>query len=380
MFTIEKDGDFLDSDGGSYLRKDNKNSDFKTKTYLFTDRSIYRPGQTVYFKGIVTERNTDEVRIIPDFESMIGLIDRNRKMLGDVEVRTNAFGSFEGSFVLPTGGLNGVLTLKMKTGSATIRMEEYKRPTFLVTFDTIREAYKLGDEVSVTGLAETFSGTAISNAKVNYRVVQEPMVIPYYRYFYPFPQYQEITIAQGSTESDEKGNFQINFETDVDESKYARYYAGQHFTIYADVVDQTGEVQSGMSHIAIGKQSVILSFESAPQMLKENKNEILLTAKNLNGAAMEVNTDLKVFLLTPPSNTYHKRYWAKPDLTLIDETTFRESFSHIAFADEDEQKKLATKRSIDKYNFTKRRNRCFNRFLQRCRPRGILITSDLNTG
>ena len=338
VFTIEKNGDFIDSEGGSYLSKDNKDTDFKTKTYLFTDRSIYRPGQTVYFKGLVTERNADEVRIRTDFDSKIGLIDRNKKMLGSLDVKTNEFGSFEGSFVLPTGGLNGVLTLKMKTGSATIRMEEYKRPTFLVTYDTIRETFKLGDQVTVQGLAETFSGTPVSGAKVNFRVVQTPMIIPYYRYFYPFPESQEITIAQGTVATDEKGNFKLTFATEADEGKYTRFYAGQHFTVYADVVDVTGEVQTGVTHVAIGRQPVILSFESAQKILKEHKNQIILSAKNLSGAAVQSDVALKVMSLTPPSTVFTGRYWKKPDLNLTDKAAFTETFRHVAFADEDEMK------------------------------------------
>jgi len=86
LFTFRKGNDFLVSDGNDYLTKAKTNTKLKTKTYFFTDRAIYRPGQTVYFKGIVVDRNSKEVHIKPGFQSQVNLYDVNRKVIGILDL------------------------------------------------------------------------------------------------------------------------------------------------------------------------------------------------------------------------------------------------------------------------------------------------------
>lgn len=334
VFTIEKDGDYLLSPGRASLYKNNKDSKLRTKTYFFTDRAIYRPGQTVYFKGIVVDKNKYEVFIKPEHEMQLTFIDANRKTIKSVDLVTNEYGSIQGAFVVPAGGLNGRFTIKTKSGSISFAVEEYKRPTFRVSFDTVKEAYKTGDEITVTGRAENFAGSALSNASVKYRVVQSPVIVPYYRFYYPYPFGKDVEVAHGIITTTEDGTFNISFEAKNLSQPSHFKDAPYRYTIYADVTDITGEVQSGVTYLTIGKDAVLLSLETEEQILKEKSKGVKISAVNLSGAPVDIIVDLEVFRLTPADRLMNKRHWPEPDLFLISEDTYRTDFPHAIYKNE----------------------------------------------
>lgn len=155
--------------GSSYLTGDGDTP--QERLSLLTDRSIYRPGQTVYVKGIAYRQQADEARVLEGRTYELRLLDANRKELAKQEVRTNDFGSFTADFTLPSACLNGNFTVDVQ-GQAftTIRVEEYKRPTFAVTVHPLEEAYCLGDTVHLTGKVKTFNGVAVQDVDLAYVV------------------------------------------------------------------------------------------------------------------------------------------------------------------------------------------------------------------
>ncbi|MBC7874060.1 MAG: alpha-2-macroglobulin, partial [Ferruginibacter sp.] len=169
-----------------YYYRDNTPEEVKitTSIHLFTDRSLYRPGQTVYFKGIVLSRNPTNKKsgTRNDYSTTVILRDANYKDVDTVKVKTNEFGSFNGRFQLPQSGMNGQFTLYTKAdgGNTGFRVEEYKRPKFYVDYEPIKGTYKVNDRIKVTGVAKAYAGNNIDGAAVKYRVVRQP------RFLYPW--------------------------------------------------------------------------------------------------------------------------------------------------------------------------------------------------
>jgi uncharacterized protein YfaS (alpha-2-macroglobulin family) len=137
---------------------------------LFTDRAIYRPGQTVYFSGLVYEQQEDSVKVVQGKTMQVSLLDDDNKVVNTLDVKTNDFGTFSHSFVLPEDCQTGVWFIKTTSTTVSIRVEEYKRPTFEVTFNPVQTTYQTGDSIQVTGKATTFAGAPVQNARVKYDI------------------------------------------------------------------------------------------------------------------------------------------------------------------------------------------------------------------
>ena len=133
---------------------------------MFTDRKLYRPGQTVFFKAIAYLNDAHNPKVAADRIFSVSFRDANYKEISSKEFKTNAYGSFNGEFVIPKSGLNGTFSLVTSNGSTNIRVEEYKRPTFLTEFEPIKEDVAFGDEVTIKGKAHTYSGVPLTSGNV----------------------------------------------------------------------------------------------------------------------------------------------------------------------------------------------------------------------
>ncbi|MCD4678989.1 MAG: hypothetical protein K8S00_01250 [Bacteroidales bacterium] len=183
-----------------------------TRSFFYTDRAIYRPGQTIYFKGILLEKDGGSFEILPKHNTTVTFYDVNGKTISTLDLISNEYGSFSGSFSAPHGVLTGRMRIADHNGSKTIQVEEYKRPKFEVGFKALEGTYKLGENVNVTGYAKAYSGNNIDQAKVSYRVVRQTHY-PYRGWWWRgyFPTSQKIEIINGTTQTDKNGNFAITF-------------------------------------------------------------------------------------------------------------------------------------------------------------------------
>ena len=120
---------------------------------IITDRKIYRPGQTVYFKAILKK---GDKRVVPDRSIILSLKDKNHRNIDTLELKTNKWGSVEGSFKIPISAVLGRYSIESKYDSEFFSVEEYKRPTFEVTVNNLEKEYALGDSVEITGFAKSF--------------------------------------------------------------------------------------------------------------------------------------------------------------------------------------------------------------------------------
>lgn len=307
-----------------------------TNTYLFTDRSIYRPGQTLHFKGISltkTKESTNKIRA--GFQTKIYLRDANYQAVDSLDVETNQYGSFSGKFQLPANTLNGVFTLYMKEnkGAQTIRVEEYKRPKFYVEFDKIKETYKVNDTVSLTGSAKAYAGNNIDGAKVSYRVVRRARFIYDWLRWWP-QQTEEMEITNGELKTDAAGKFEIRFAAIPDRSISKETEPVFDYRIYVDVTDINGETRSQEHLISAGYKSLLLKVDLAERVPIDSFKTILIRTENMNSEYQPSNVSVTVFKLIPEQRLIRKRLWERPDQFVMNKQEFISHFPHDEYANE----------------------------------------------
>ncbi|WP_369047931.1 alpha-2-macroglobulin [Tenacibaculum sp. UWU-22] len=311
------------------------------KTFLFTDRSIYRPGQTVYFKGISIETFKNKSTLKVGETVSINIKDVNNQLIKSKSLTTNEFGSFSGEFVLPTTGLTGQFNIEAQIDGIknyhTISVEEYKRPKFETEFNPITNTYKLNDTITVTGFAKAFSGSTITNAKVVYRVHRKVKFPNWWYWKRPYFIANEQEITHGKSTTDDQGNFTFSFKALPDESLKKESLPVFNYQVTVDVTDINGETHSATSTIKIGYHTLLATVQIPEKIYtSDNKTNIEITSKNLNGTFVSAKGNIKIYKLQAPQNPVRKRPWGTPDYQDISETEFRKLFPHDAYTKEEE--------------------------------------------
>jgi len=280
IFFFEKGKDrYFSSASYSYYRQQDLNETGKPTVNLFTDRSLYRPGQTVYFKGIAyySIKNKQETQAGASYE--VKLYDANNQELSTKKFKTNEFGSFAGEFVLPEGGLNGAFRIQTGESAQTIWVEEYKRPTFEVKIDKPKREVSFGEKVTLTGTVKAYAGYTLADAKVKYRVVRRT-----HRYCWWWSQ-PDKEITNGTTTSKADGTFEVTFipqktKAEVIPFRNEQFYS---YTLYADVTDPKGETQVGEQTFSVGDKSLFILAEVPDKANKKEKLSFDLSTETLNG-------------------------------------------------------------------------------------------------
>lgn len=272
--------------GGSFGYYGDENKVVESMT-LLTDRSLYRPGQTVYVKGIAYTQNSDTANVLPNKNYTVVLLDANNQEVGQKSVRTNEFGSFTTDFALPSACLNGMFSLTAGDGRTNIRVEDYKRPTFDITFEKQTGSYKLGDEVQVKGKVQSYSGVLLQDLPVKYTVK---------RSVYSFWRISESAqIASGEVTADGNGEFTIPVrleESDVYKNNDKIYY---RYSVEATATNVAGETQSSTDVISAGSRSLVLQMELQEKTCKDKPFNIVFKAQNLNGQPVEVQGNYALY-------------------------------------------------------------------------------------
>ena len=254
---------------------------------LLTDRSLYRPGQTVYVKGIAYTQNSDTANVLPNKNYTVVLLDANNQEVGQKSVRTNDFGSFTVDFALPSACLNGMFSLTAGDGRTNIRVEDYKRPTFDITFEKQMGSYKLGDEVQVKGKIQSYSGVLLQDLPVKYTVKRST---------YSFWRISESTqLASGEVTADANGEFTIPVrleESDAYKNNDKVYY---RYSVEATVTNVAGETQSSTDVISAGSRSLVLQAELQEKTCKDTPFSIVFNTQNLNGQPVEVKGNYALY-------------------------------------------------------------------------------------
>ena len=297
------------------------------KSQLFTDRAIYRPGQIVYFKGVIYEGDRKNADVASNQNTTVKLFDSNRQMVSEFQVKTNAFGSYHGSFILPQGKLNGNFLIKDDFGSTNFQVEEYKRPSFQIEMKAIEEQYALNQEIPISGTIKNYSGFHLGNTPLNYRVIRKA-TFPYwpiYRSYFPAIPEQEI--AQGSLITDEKGEFNFEFIARNDEKVKPEWQSVFHYTIYIEATAENGESQQLTEVIKISPQSLFLTTNLSDWVTVNQLQELVIEAKNINGKTQKSEVQLKLLALETPKTTTKARLWPAIDYQLISDKDYQKKFA-----------------------------------------------------
>jgi len=306
------------------------------QTTFFTDRAIYRPGQTIYFKGIVLEKKGEHVKLLTRESTRVNFTDVNGRKISEQNFTTNDFGSFNGSFIAPVDVMPGQMYISNESGNIAISVEEYKRPTFEVSFSPLEGNYKLNETITVKGNTKAYMGNAIGQANISYRVVRNVRFPWWERWFMPFPSSAETEIANGILKTAPDGSFRISFTAVPDFSVARSNNPVFDFNITADVTDINGETQSSQQSVQAGYRSLLLSV-NAPEKINPSADSLLkFSATNLNGRPTPVKLAVNVSRLGVPDRVFLKRGWDKPDTSLLTEKAFHESFPSFSYGNEND--------------------------------------------
>lgn len=327
-----------------------------TKTFLFTDRSIYRPGQTIYFKGIVLtsadfgRRN----QVAANKVATIDLYDANSQKVTSLKVTTNEFGSYSGTFTAPEGLLGGQMMIRDidNNGVVVFSVEEYKRPKFYVEYDTLKGSYNLNQEVKVKGFAKAYAGNNIDGAAVKYRVVRRAR-FPYYWCFYRWgmPSSPEMEITNGTALTGADGSFEISFRTVPDQSVNPQTLPVFSYTVYADITDINGETHSGEESVQAGYRSLQIKADIAEESSPEDLTALAISTQNLNGVFVPAQVKVSVYRLPYPG-FFRKRLWEVPDQFVMTESEFRQAFPADEYKEESNYMNWPTGAAIWLQSFT----------------------------
>ena len=355
-FKICCGNDSLDIEDNLYISKPYKNKNGTiTTTYFFTDRSIYRPGQTIYFKGIIvqTDDSGKPLKVVADEKTTVTFYDVNNQKISSLSLRTNEYGSVDGSFTAPQGMLNGQMRIENETGLQYLSVEEYKRPKFYVEFEEVKGSFVLNDTITVQGNAIAFAGNNIDNAKVSYRVVRNASFPYWYDYYWwrPFPSSPQMEITQGETKTDAEGKFTIDFKAIPDASLNKNDKPQFTYTVYADVIDLNGETRSGSTAASVGYISLLVDLNVPAAINKDSLIKLTVNTTNLNSAFEPASGTIIIHKLSEPNRLFRNRLWAQPDKFIISEAEYHKQFPHDIYNNENDKHSWAIEKQIEKISF-----------------------------
>lgn len=325
----------LDS-GTLYFNSDHNYSDGfeKEETFavkILTDRSIYRPGQTVFYKCIAY--NTYSSKTLSAIKLKLTLEDNNSDIKDSINLTTNAYGSLSGKFVLPKSGFNtGTFYIRsnLYNGYAYFQVEEYKRPKYKVVIQKPDSAYSLNSMVSLSGKAEALAGYSIQGAEVTYTVTRYRNL----RYYWWSRGYMgsenKQVIVSKSTVTDANGNFTINFKAIPDalvpesENPYFR------FVVEAKVTDVNGEVRTTNFEMELAYTDRVFELSGETQYPLGKSLKLNFLSKNLQGNTLSFTGKIVLKKILTENTIFKNRYWDKPDTSAISQEEYVKYFPEYA--------------------------------------------------
>ena len=279
------------------------------QTIFFTDRSIYRPGQTIQYKGIClwVDQDKDNYEVLKGEELSVVFRDMNGKEIARLKHRANDYGSFSGSFTAPRDRVLGQMSLQAEgraQGTASVRVEEYKRPKFEVTLDAPKSAPKLNEKASLIGHAIGYSGAAIDGAQVKYRIVREVRMPWWWGWGWRrggYAQNQSQEISHGAVQTGVDGTFTIEFIARPDLAVLEKDEPTFNFEITADVTDSAGETRSADRSVRVGYTALEATIKVEEWQTADQPVEVKLETKSLDGEPQVAEGSLKIYALQAPA-------------------------------------------------------------------------------
>ena len=313
------------------------------KAEIFLDRSIYRPGQTIYFKALLFEEKKGKTKVVPNVYVYVAILDANYDELKEYRLKTNEFGSVSGEFKLPLNILTGEFSIEIdedygdeygnedsywekiddfEYSELYFSVEEYKRPKFEVLFDAVEENYKIGDSIKISGNAKAFLGSTISDAKVSYEINRELR-----ENYYGGSEIIETGVIK--TEAD--GKFKIQFVAIPDSLISKGGKPVFTYTIKADVTDINGETQSNKTNVYVGYHNLSVSLVMQNKLKTNQEQNIQVITQNLNGKDISADVDIEIYKLKEPDRILRKKPWDLVELQNIPKNKYIELFPNEVY-------------------------------------------------
>lgn len=283
---------------GIYLSRDRyyERMDDKIEHQLFTDRSIYRPGQTVHASAIsyIVKKGLDASVPGKSIELNFILRDPNWKQVAEQKATTDEYGTASVDFELPKAGQTGLYSISVN-GTATkyVRVEEYKRPTFEITFPKVNEKYNWGDTVVVKATAKTYSGVPVQGAKVEYQVTRRNQL-----WWWGAGSAGQL-VKTDSCVTREDGTFDVEIpleaslsgKDEADMSDFMRIARFFNFEVSAIVTDISGESHEGVMSLPLGTKPTILTVNLPKRIEADSLKTVTFAYRNASG--MPISSRLK---------------------------------------------------------------------------------------
>ena len=263
----------------------------KAEYAIFTDRSVYRPGQTLNVSVLAYLNIKDEnIEVLPKEKITISLWNTSGKKIEEKQLVTNEYGDASTTFTIPTVTLNGTYFIKANEGLKIVQVSEYKRPTFTLSFGEITQKYVEGDTVKVHGKAMTFAGVALQKAQVRYTIKRRPRFFGWSTMW----SAQTSVVAKDTIQTNENGEFTIPVRLLLPlkkSEKESRYYS---FDIETQVTSLAGETQEGSFSVPLSEHPTVF-YTTVPEKI-EKKDSLLLTLNYQNNAGKVIDGVAKVQL------------------------------------------------------------------------------------
>ena len=283
---------------GIYLSRDRyyEKKDNVSKYQVYTDRSIYRPGQTVHTSAIsyIVKKGLDASVPGKSMELNFILRDANWKQVAEQKATTDEYGTASVDFELPQGGQTGQYSISVNgTGTKYLRVEEYKRPTFEITFPKVNEKYNWGDTVVVKASAKTYAGVPVQGAKVEYQVTRRNQL-----WWWGAGSAGQL-VKTDSCVTREDGTFDVEIpleaslsgKNEADMSNFMRQARFFNFEVSAIVTDISGESHEGVMSLPLGTKPTILTVNLPKRIEADSLKTVTFAYRNASG--MPISSRLK---------------------------------------------------------------------------------------
>jgi uncharacterized protein YfaS (alpha-2-macroglobulin family) len=317
------------------------NSTPQLSTVFFTDRRIYRPGQTIYFKALQLQEVGGKSSIVPGADIAVELRDGNNKQLATINVKTNEFGSASGSFIIPQNMLNGQVRIAAPKGYIYLRVEEYKRPTFKAEFEPFTENYKLNDSITVKGKVNAFSGYGLSGARVAYRVTRnvsnriydnEDAINTRIRFTQTIGAYAEI--VTDTIKTDQQGRFEFKFL--ASSIKNAGDYQAYTYSIGTTITDAADETQTANTEISLSNKPISILVDLPSKIFTKNGVDAAVNIFNSSQQKQNGKATIQIYALNSPGLFFKSRLWDAPDKWMLSQNEYHQYLPGFAYNHEDE--------------------------------------------
>lgn len=325
---------------GYYFPNTSKIHDLRASVQIYLDRHIYRPGQTVYFKAIAIQDYKGRTSVVPNTYFTIIVENEQGDEIKKYRLKTNEYGSFTEKIELPKN-MVGQFTISVEedeeaedsfwaeadfdTYRTHFIVEEYKRPTFEVTFDKIKSEVRLNKVINIKGFANTFANVPVSDAKVVYRVERTAK-----KYWYEYYG-KDTPLTKGETTTNSNGQFTIQFNAEPDNAYSPDTQPIFTYKIYVDVTDVTGETHTNTYSVNAGYHALIVSTRIPSIINTHQKTVVDLVTNNLNGEFLPASGSINIYKIAAPDNFYIERPWTEPEIQTISEKEFKQNFPHIPY-------------------------------------------------